>query len=232
MHRNNPSFKTIQLPLFLTALLLFLIAYPYLHQAFPSQIAIVELFFALIMVSGISLLSNKKPALIIMVILAILILVGIFLAGYTQSQITLLITMSIEFIFFLIIFMTLISYIYGEQTVTLNKLYAAITSYLVLGILFAILYAIVATMLPNAFQYTANTPSSSLKLFPHPDFFSEALYFSFVTLATLGYGDWVPVFGPLKMVSSLEAITGQLFIAILIARLVGVQITQCLIKRS
>ncbi|HAU2012855.1 TPA: two pore domain potassium channel family protein, partial [Legionella pneumophila] len=58
---------------------------------------------------------------------------------------------------------------------------------------------------------------------PHPAFFSDALYFSFVTLGTLGYGDLVPVFGPIKMIASLEAIIGQLYIAILIARLVSVR---------
>lgn len=52
-----------------------------------------------------------------------------------------------------------------------------------------------------------------------------------MTLSTLGYGDWVPVLGPIKMIAALEAITGQLFIAILIARLVGLHISQALAKK-
>jgi len=216
----------IRLPIFLLVLLLFLIAYPYLHHTYPKHIAIVELFFALIMISGVSLLTRHKKTLYFMVGLAATILIGIFIMGTVQSRVLLFFVLLVELLFFLVILISLVTYIYKQKEVTLDKLYAAITSYLVLGIVFAVLYALVATVTPVAFQYTVSTDFASLSLFPHPAFFSEALYFSFVTLATLGYGDWVALMGPLKMVASLEAISGQLFIAILIARLVGIQIAQ------
>jgi hypothetical protein len=47
------------------------------------------------------------------------------------------------------------------------------------------------------------------------------LYFSFVTLASLGYGDIVPLTGPARSAAILEAVMGQLYLAITIARLVG-----------
>ena len=51
-----------------------------------------------------------------------------------------------------------------------------------------------------------------------------ALYYSFVTLTTLGYGDIAPVTMPARMLASLEAMTGQVYLAILVARLVGLHI--------
>ena len=232
MSQMKHFFIQIRFPLFLIALLFFFIVYPYFHLKFPEQIAIVEVFFAMLMVTGVSLLIDRRKMLVVMVALAILILFGILFTGYTENKVILLITMFVELAFFFIIFGSLIAFIYSQQRVTLNKLYAAVTSYLVLGIIFALLYAIIAVNSPDAFQYTISNYMIPKKIFPHPVFFSEALYFSFVTLGTLGYGDWVPMFGPIKMIASLEAIIGQLFIAILIARLVGIQISQSLLQRE
>jgi len=232
MSSMRTMIEKIRLPIFLIILLLFLVAYPYFHQRFPEQIAIVELFFALLMIAGLSLLVHRKSLLVFAAILAIIVLIGILVSGYMQSRLLVSITILIELIFFSVIFVSILYYVYTQKVVTLNKIFAAVTSYLVLGILFALLYTLVATISPNAFQSTVSASMKGLKYFPHPSFFIEALYFSFVTLSTLGYGDWVPILGPIKMVSSLEAIAGQLFIAILIARLVGIHISQMLIKRQ
>ncbi len=58
------------------------------------------------------------------------------------------------------------------------------------------------------------------------------LYFSFSTLTTLGYGDIVPVSPLARMLTSVEAITGQLYLTVLVARLVGLHITESLSQRS
>jgi len=226
MKESNTVFKKIRFPLFLAALLIFLVFYPYFHVEFTDKIYVVELFFALLMITGVGLLVERKGLLLFMSILAILVLFGILLSGYTENKSILLITIAVELLFFLIIFQSLFVFIYSQKKITSNKLYAAITSYLVLGIIFALIFTIVTIISPEAFRYTISTSPHAPQLFPHPGFFSEALYFSFVTLSTLGYGDWVPLFGSIKMIASLEAIIGQLFIAIMIARLVGVQISQ------
>jgi hypothetical protein len=57
------------------------------------------------------------------------------------------------------------------------------------------------------------------------------IYYSFVTITTLGYGDITPTTDLANSLSFLEAVTGQLYIAILIARLVGIQIAQSINKK-
>lgn len=220
--------KNLRLPTFLAILLLFLTVYPYLHQKFTNQIAIIEVFFSFLLISGASLLVNNKKYLFIMIVLAATVLIGIVINGHIHDKNFLIFIMIIEFVFFAIIFFSLLGFIYAQQIVNLDKIYAAVTGYLILGILFAVLYTIVSIISPSSFQYTVSVGTAIQKIFPHPAFFTEALYFSFVTLSTLGYGDWIPISGPIKMIATLEAIIGQLYIAILIARLVGIQILQSL----
>ncbi len=58
------------------------------------------------------------------------------------------------------------------------------------------------------------------------------VYYSFVTLTTLGYGDIVPVNPSVRALATLEAITGQLYLTVLVARLVGLHITHSSQRRS
>ena len=212
----------LRLPMFLLLLLLFLVFYPFVHQAYPQHLAVLEGFFLILMISGVSLLTHQKKLQFFMVLLAVLILVGIYISGLAKSHLLLSIVLLMELCFFSVIFIKILSHIFHHREVTLNSLYSAITSYLVLGIMFAIFYTMMGMLSPDFFHYTA-FPQPVLKTFPHPSFFGDALYFSFVTLSTLGYGDWIPFFGPIQMIASLEAIIGQMFIAILIARLVSMQ---------
>ena len=96
--------------------------------------------------------------------------------------------------------------IFRHPEVSLATLMGAICVYMLLGILFAELYL----MLNDLETFFAQGPK------PPGDF----LYFSFVTMTTLGYGDLSPGSRAAKMVVGVEAVVGQLFIAILIARLV------------
>ena len=58
------------------------------------------------------------------------------------------------------------------------------------------------------------------------------LYYSFITLTTLGYGDVVPVSAAARMFAAIEAVMGQLYLAVLVARLVGLHISHATMERS
>lgn len=217
---------------FLLALLLFLIVYPFVHQHYPRQIAITEAFFAAIMVTGVSLFFHKKYQLITATLLAMLVLVGVGITTYIEVRWLVLTTLTIEFVFFAFIFFTMVRYVFTQQSITASKLLAAVCGYLVLGIIFAFVYTFILVLNPHAFAYTVSNQFTPGSYYPHPAVLSEAIYFSFVTLSTLGYGDWVPMLGPLKMLAAIEAILGQLYIAILIARLVGIHLIQTVTNRQ
>ncbi len=85
--------------------------------------------------------------------------------------------------------------------------------YLLLGILWAVYYALLAMVDPEAFHYAV--PAG-------PDLpASHFLYYSFVTLTTMGYGDVVPISPMVRTAAYLEAVIGQVYLTVLVASLVG-----------
>ena len=119
---------------------------------------------------------------------------------------------------------TLVHHVLNYQQVTAEKIYGAICAYLLIGIIWALIYTMIALIEPSAFQVSFTTQHHFLQHAPHRFYFTQFLYYSFVTLSTLGYGDIIPVKNFARAFSALEAIIGQLYVAILIARLVGLHI--------
>ncbi|MEM8676805.1 MAG: potassium channel family protein [Cyanobacteria bacterium P01_G01_bin.67] len=103
-----------------------------------------------------------------------------------------------------------------SQQITIDTIRGGICVYLLIGFVWALLYGIVASLDSNAFS------QSIVEI----DSYGRAIYFSFTTLTTLGYGDIIPVSPLAKMLTNLEAIIGQLYPAIFIAILVGGYISQ------
>jgi hypothetical protein len=105
----------------------------------------------------------------------------------------------------------LFSYLKNSRSVSDAHLYTAVSIYLLLGMLWFSLYCAVDTFYPGAIQLTNAGRDRQ----------SELLYFSLVTLTTVGYGDIVPIDGEVRMLAALEAIAGVLYIAITVALLVS-----------
>ena len=100
--------------------------------------------------------------------------------------------------------------------VTHNRVQGAIVVYLNLSLIYATLYAYLVHLSPGAF--------SNISGHPRPQF-GQLVYFSLSTLTTVGYGDIVPLQPLARGLSSLEAVSGQLFLATLLARLVNLQVS-------
>ena len=97
-------------------------------------------------------------------------------------------------------------------TVSRRRLEGAVAAYLLLGLAWAAAYEWVAPLDPAAFSGAASGGSQSWS------------YYSFVTLSTMGYGDILPVAPVARSLAVAEAITGQLYLAILISRLVALEL--------
>jgi ion channel len=107
----------------------------------------------------------------------------------------------------------LLRYVFQRDVMTSDKLYGAAAAYLMLGVLWALLYAIATYFQPDSFSIggTVTRPT-----------FTDLLYFSITTLTSTGFGDIVPLLRRVRALCVLEQLTGALFLAILIARLAGV----------
>ncbi len=112
--------------------------------------------------------------------------------------------------------------VFSRGLVDTNKICGAIVVYLLIGLIFGLLFECALMIEPGCLVST----TSELALTNPESFKADMLvsYFSFVTLTTLGYGDVVPVSITTRTLALVEAVVGQLFIAILIARLVSLSI--------
>ncbi len=102
----------------------------------------------------------------------------------------------------------------GQETIN-----AAICVYLSLGVAWAMAYVLLELLLPGAFRIAEYAKDSQIMVL-------EMVYYSMVTLTTLGYGDITPVTPLAKNLSALEAIIGQVYLTVLVARLVSLNIAQ------
>ncbi len=108
--------------------------------------------------------------------------------------------------------------------VTANRLCGAICLYLLIGACFAILYMVVDIADPKAFQTNEALASRFDPNNPRHERLSLLMYFSMVTLSTAGYGDISPVNRLARTLAWLEAASGQIYLSMMVARLVGLHI--------
>lgn len=101
------------------------------------------------------------------------------------------------------------------QTVTLDTIYGAVSVYLLIAFLWSAGYILLETLHPGALVMNANMHHD------HVVNWSDCIFYSFVTLTSLGYGDIIPAIPQSRSLSILEAISGIMYVAILIARLVS-----------
>ena len=106
-------------------------------------------------------------------------------------------------------------YAFGTQRVDAEQLYAALSAYLLVGLFCGVLHWTIETASPASFA------SGGVAMGPGEFTLSRGIYFSFVTLATLGYGDIVPNSDLTRGLAVCEAVAGQLYVAVIVARLVG-----------
>ena len=99
----------------------------------------------------------------------------------------------------------------ARPTVTVQSIYGALSSYLIIGLMFAAFYAAMDHL--SAGHFFANGETANTQTFQ---------YFSFTTLTTLGYGDFTAAENAGRALAVMEALTGQVFLATLVARLVAV----------
>lgn len=104
-----------------------------------------------------------------------------------------------------------------SNEISVNRIVGAICVYLLLGVIWAMTYTVVELASPESFAGFAPTREQGWD--------SEWLYFSFVTMTTLGYGDILPVSATARGLAYLQAVVGQFYIAILVAGLVSAYIS-------
>jgi hypothetical protein len=117
-------------------------------------------------------------------------------------------------LFFALTIYRVLRRVLNVSTVTQESLFGAASVYLLIGLAFSTIYYVVWKAVPTAFFFD---PTRTTATHGWPDF----MYFSFTTLATVGFGDIVPVLPFVRSLVVLEIITGVFFVAVIISKLVS-----------
>lgn len=193
-------------------LLLMLGIEPFLRGSERSG-PMIQIAFTAMMGVGVFSLTNDPRVFRLAVALA-----GVGVAsslGYYWTDSTLIRIVDLAAILgflLLAIGVTLRNVVLEPGAITINRIMGALCMYLALGITWVILFEFVVLAEPGAFKYAGLKVGDPLEYL---------VYYSFVTLTTLGFGDVSPIHPVAKTLSYLEAVIGQLFIAVLIAGLVN-----------
>ena len=205
----------------LTALLILILGYLIVLNSlgeFSFGSLVARLFFSLVIVAGVLITFEQKWLQGFAIVLAVASLALNWLAEFQPTLVLATLNAGLGFMYLGFLLAAVIAQVFREGPVTSHRIAGAIVVYLLLGALWALLYQVVALTMPQAFHL----PES---LGGDPDALQRQLtYFSFITLTTTGYGDIAPVHPVARTLTMLEALVGQLYLAITLARLVSLAV--------
>lgn len=182
---------------------------------FPGNDLLTYSILALMIITGPLATGRSSRERNVTIGLALLMVLFGYWSTYSSEVLTrLLPNLAGAAFFFALIYLISRALLVEQKQVTGETLWAAINVYLLLGMLFAFLYNIVTIVEPGAISggMLDTRPASGDQAF---------LYYSFVTMTTLGYGDILPKIQIAAALAYVQALIGQLYVAILIARLVS-----------
>jgi voltage-gated potassium channel Kch len=205
----------------LVSLLLLFFFYPFFDRIIIGQ-QVLGVIFLGILLAGLQSLSGRGKPFYAALALALLGY-GAFLAGgVAESLVLQVITVLCFGLFFGLMTVTIVGNIWRVRAVTLDTIFGSVCAYLVLGMTWTMGCILIVIFVPGSYAVGGQP-----LVFGGPgekEVYADFIYYSFVTLTTLGYGDMVPLSPPARSMAALEAVVGQMFIAVLVARLVGMQI--------
>lgn len=204
----------------LCALLAFVLLPPFFATEKGDQL-IIPLLLSIVAPLTLRAFTESRRQFLVGLALAIPSLAGRWVIMFTANRLV-LICFAVAWILFLGLAVSFIlRLILTSRRITYDTISGAICGYLLFGVMCSFIYGLIEIFYPGSFrevgqiieiQGTARHVRQEMMRF---------IYFSLVTLSTLGYGDIAPVSAPARAVASVEAISGQFYIAVLIARLVS-----------
>jgi ion channel len=197
----------------LVSLLVFVLASPFATEDRRGEIIFLLALYWTFFAATIEL-SPTRSLRVPSLILAVGSLSVALVAIYHPVRILLIINWAIMALFFGYVSIVLFVHLGKPGRITSGRLYVSVSLYLLLGIFYFTVFNLLHAAHPGSFVYAGVAADNKISRYSH-------LYFSLATLITLGYGDIVPSTPLARILAVLEAVTGVLYIAITVARLVA-----------
>jgi hypothetical protein len=211
MHR----FSTVEL---LIALALLFLSFPFVEELKGGDI-IVSILLSLVLIAGVLAVSHRRSTLVVAVLLAIPAIIGRWIDHFRPHLVPPAVFLIAGLVLVAFVVINLLRFVLRAPSVSIEVLCASVSAYLMLGLAWTMAYWLVDQLTPGgAFSFNTNAGPQSMNGF-------TGFYFSFITLSTVGYGDITPVSRIARWLAAMEAMTGLLYVAVLIARLVSLYST-------
>ncbi len=208
----------------LLSLLFFIIIMPALDNIDLAR-SFVTIFFLILFMSGLNAISHHRRLLIFTSCIAISSFVAQCFALKFEDNVSIIIANSLSIIFCLLTAYFILIEILVRKKITVDEIRGCLSVYLLFGIAWTFAYTLIAYIEPTAFIYRTQMPADA-QIMP------RMMYYSFITLTTVGYGDITPNNTLTSELAYLEAIVGQIYLVVLVARLVGFHVAQQTAKLS
>jgi voltage-gated potassium channel len=215
-HFKWKPFRFVQL---LTFLILVMLLSPLLHRS-PLLTALLTAFFLNVLFVSLSIVGVTVRSRLALIGLWLLVPLFEWAALLTENpQIALWLTTAsaiVRVLLLIICVVLILRYVLTSLEVTVDTIFGAIVAYFLIAFAFASIFQVIAVLDPTSFSMAGLTGAGDIETLKN-----QLDYFSFVTIATLGYGDIVPTLPTTQMLAILEAIIGQFYMAVVIAWLVS-----------
>lgn len=205
----------------LATLVTLVVVAPFVERT-SGRLPVFSMLLTAILVAGVFSASGRRSVLITSVVLALPAFAlewGSNLRPTVPLAVLNLLSVGLFMGFLAVV---ILREVLREQEVGADTIAGGIAVYLMLGILGAFTFSGVEHLTPGSYAMAGQALQSLREGFEFV--FPELVYFSFVTVTTLGYGDVVPTNPPARMLATVFAVAGQLYVAIFISRLVGLHL--------
>ena len=178
---------------------------------------VVDIFVSGIFIAAMYAISDKKYNVLLALFLIIPMLVDMWADYFTSADRTLVVSQIFSIFFLGFAIFHVVNFIFKQKEVTPEIIFASVVVYLLMALLWSNIYQLLETFAPGSFQMPGGQIQNDRLLF---------LYFSLVTITTLGYGDMTPLTDRAAGLATVEALVGQIYLVVMVAWLVGMHVSK------
>jgi hypothetical protein len=194
----------------IVAIISLIVVVPFLDGYVRIRI-LADLFFTVIFLAAIFSISQKKR------LMALGVIVSLWVTYFVANDTVFIVGRIFGILFFGFAIVQILQFIFRAKDVTKDVIFAAIVVYLLIAMMWSFIYGLLEVLQPGSFSIPDAHIHQSRRLF---------MYFSFVTITTLGYGDITPLAERATSFAILEAFIGQIYLVVVVAWLVGMYVSR------
>ena len=203
--------------LFLIVIIVAMIVLGPFLEGFIGLRFFMDLLFSIIFVTTIYAASQKRNHVIMAIVLLMPTLFALWTDRTPINNTVLIIGYLCGLILFAFAIISIVIYIFSEEVVTRQTISAAVVVYLLMALMWTFIYRLIAHLYPASFAIAHDKLQDAENIY---------IYFSLVTITTLGYGDITPIESQAIALSVLEAIAGQIYLVVVVAWFVGLFVSR------